>query len=98
MAENDQDKIDAVKNYLSNEFPELPLDHDYDKDLMAPKFSVEESDIMHIVKFTKKCWDDCDADTLIEHLNNLDVANALLKNPGKNVIVNKSINLDFEPK
>lgn len=98
MAENDQDKIEAVYKYLSNEFPELPRDHAYDKERMAPKFSVEKSDKIYIVKFTKLCWDKCDANTLIEHLENLDVANALRKNPEKNVIVNESINLNFEPK
>jgi hypothetical protein len=98
MINLNQDKIDAVRKYLSNEFPELPIDRAYDEERMAPKFSVEKSDIIYIVKFTKKCWNDCDANTLIEHLKNLDVADALRKNPEKNVIVNKSIDLDFEPK
>lgn len=98
MTEFDQNKINAVHKYLSNGFPEFLVIHAYDEDRMAPKFSVEKNDVIYVVKFIKKYWDNCDANTLFKHLKNLDVANALRKNPEENIIVNQSINLDFEPK
>ena len=98
MTEFDRDKINAVYNYLSNGFPELPIEDTLDEDRMTPIFSVEKADEKYVVKFIKKYWDRCDAGTLFKHLKNLDVANALHKNPKENVIVNQSINLGFEPK
>lgn len=100
MAEIDQDKIDVVYKYLSSEFPELSrsIIYQYDEERLAPKFSIDRADLVFIVKFTKKCWDDYDANTLFEHLKNIDIAKVLRKNPDKNVIVNKSSDPDFEPK
>jgi hypothetical protein len=98
MVEFDQDKFKAVYKYLFIGFPEYSIDHAYDEDLGAPKFSVEKADEKYVVKFIKKYWDRCDANSLFMHLKRLGVANALRKNPLKNVIVNQSINLGFEPK
>ena len=98
MAEFDQDKFNAVYKYLSIGFPEFSIDHAYNDDLMAPKFSIEKANERYVVKFVKKYWDRCDANTLFMHLKRLDVANALRKNPKKNVIVNQSISLGLEPK
>ena len=94
----DQDKINAVYKYLSIGFPEFSIDHAYDEDLIAPKFSVEKADEKYVVKFVKKYWNQCDANTLFMHLKRLDVANALRKNPQKYVVVNRSIDLGFEPR
>ena len=55
--EFDRDKINAVYQYLSYGFPELPIKHTHDEDSMAPKFSVEKADEIYVVKFTKKYWD-----------------------------------------
>ena len=98
MTEFDQYKFNAVYKYLSIGFPGLPIDQAYDEDLMALTFSVKNNDEIYVVKFTKKFWDRCDANALFRRLKILDVANALRKNPKKNVIVNQSINLGFEPK
>ena len=98
MTEFDQYKFDAVYKYLSIGFPGLPIDQSYDEDLMAITFSVKNNDEIYVVKFTKKYWDRCDANTLFKRLKILDVANALRKNPRQNVIVNQSISLGFEPK
>lgn len=98
MAEFDPDKINAVCKYLSNGFPEFSMDHACDENCMTPKFFVKNRDLIYIVKFIKKYWDRCDANTLFMHLKRLDVANALRKNPKKNVMVSQSINLGFEPK
>ena len=98
MTEFDQYKFDAVYKYLSIGFPGLPIDHAYNEDRMALIFSVKNNDEIYVVKFTKKYWDRCNANTLFKRLKILDVANALRKNPKKNVIVNQSINLGFEPK
>ncbi len=98
MTEFDRDQVDAVYKYLSNGFPELPIEHTLDEERMAPKFSVANADEKYNVIFIKKYWDRSDAGTLFKHLRNLDVANALRKNPKENIIVNQSINLGFEPK
>ncbi len=98
MTEFDQYKFDAVYKYLSIGFPGLPIDQAYDEDRMALTFSVKNNDEIYVVKFTKKYWDRCDANTLFKRLKILDVANALLKNPKKNVVINQSINLGFELK
>jgi hypothetical protein len=94
----DQQKYDAVYKYLSIGFPGPPIDQDYDEERMALIFSVKNNHEIYVVKITKKYWDRCDANTLFKRLKILDVANALRKNPKKNVIVNQSINLGFEPK
>jgi len=98
MTEFDQYKFDAVYKYLSIGFPELPIDQADDEDRTALIFSVKNNDEIYVLKFTKKYWDRCDANTLFRRLKILDVANALRKNPKKNVVVNESINLGFEPK
>ena len=98
MTEFDQYKFDAVYKYLSIGFPELPIDQTYDEDCMALIFSIKNNDEICVLKFIKKYQERCDASTLFRHLKILDVANALRKNPKKNVIVNQSINLGFEPK
>jgi hypothetical protein len=98
MTESDQYKFDAVYKYLSIGFPGLPIDQACDEDRMAPIFSVKNNDEIYVLKFIKKYWDRCDASTLFRRLKVLDVANALRKNPKKNVIVNQSINSGFEPK
>ena len=98
MTEFDQYKYDAVYKYLSIGFPGLPMDQTHDEDRMAIVFCVKDNDEIYVVKFAKKYWDRCNADTLFKRLKILDVANALRKNPKKNVIVNQSINLGFEPK
>ncbi|MGI9570684.1 MAG: hypothetical protein ACR2PH_13345 [Desulfobulbia bacterium] len=98
MTEFDQYKFDAVYKYLSIGFPGLSIDQAYDEERMALTFSVTNNDEIYVVKFTKKYWDRCDANTIFKRLKILDVANALRKNPKKNVVVNKSINLGFEPK
>lgn len=100
MTESDQDKIDMVYKYLSGEFPESTrsIHYKYDTDSMGFNFTIGRVDTVFIVKITKKCWDDYDANSLFEHLKKLDVANELRKNPDKNVIVNNGFDLDFEPK
>jgi hypothetical protein len=98
MTEFDRDKINAVYKYLSNAFPELSIKQTHDDDRMAPKFGFEKDDEKYVVKFNKKYWDRCDANTLFNHLKRLDVANALRTNPQENVIVSQSINLGFESK
>ena len=98
MTEFDQYKSEAVYKYLSIGFPGLPIDQSYDEDCMAQTFSVKNNDEIYVVKFLKKHWDRCDANTIFKHLKTLDVANALRKNPQENVIVSQGINLGFEPK
>jgi hypothetical protein len=98
MTEFEQYKYDAVYKYLSIGFPGLLIDQAYDEDLMATTFSVKNDDEIYVVKFIKKYWDRCDANTLFKRLKILDVANALRNNPEKIVIVNQSINLGFESK
>ena len=98
MTEFDQYKFEAVNKYLSIGFPGLSIDHNYDEDRMALTFNVKNNDKIYVVKFIKKYWDKCDANTLFMHLKRLDVANAMRKNPQENVIVSQGINLGFEPK
>jgi hypothetical protein len=98
MIESDQYKFNAVNRYLSMGFPEFSIEQAYDGERMAATFSVENKDEKYVVKFVKKYWDRCDANTLFKHMKNLDVANALRKNPQKNIIVNRSVDLGFEPK
>ena len=98
MTEFEQYKFDAVYKYLSIGFPGLQIDQTYDEDRMALTFSVKNDDEIYIVKFIKKYWDRSDANTLFKRLKILGVANALRENPEKNVIVNQSISLGFEPK
>ena len=98
MTEFEQYKFDAVYKYLSIGFPGLPIDQAFDEERMALTFSVKNNNEIYVLKFVKKYWDRCDANTLFKRLKILDVANALRKNPKKNVIVNQSISLAFEPK
>ena len=98
MTEFDRYKFDAVYKYLSIGFPGLPVDQTYDEDRMSLTFSVKNNDEIYVVKFVKEYWDRCDANTLFMHLKRLEVANALLKNPQKNIIVSQSINLGLEPR
>jgi hypothetical protein len=97
MTEFERNKINAVYKYLSIGFPELPIEYALDEDCIAPKFSIEKADEKYVVKFVKKYWDRCDANTLFKHMKILDVANVLRKNPNENVIVSQSIDLGFEP-
>jgi hypothetical protein len=99
MDEIDQAKINAVCKYLSDEFPKSsyaikPL---YDEDLFSNKFIIDRGGKDSTLIITKKCWDDKDTDTLIEHLKNQDIDKSLRKNPGKSIKVNKSINWTFGP-
>jgi hypothetical protein len=98
MTEFDQNKFDAVYKYLSIGFPGLSIGQAYDEDRTAIAFSINNNDEIYVVRFTKKYWDRCDANTLFKRLKILDVVNALRENPEKNVIVNQSIDLAFEPK
>ena len=98
MTEFDQSKADAVYKYLSIGFPGLPIDQAYDEDRRAEIWSVKNNDKIYVVKFLKKYWNKCDANTIFMHLKRLDVANALRNNPQENVIVNQGISLGLEPK
>lgn len=98
MTAFDRSKINAVYKYLSIGFPEFSIDQAYDKDHMAPTFSVKSNDEIYVLKFIPKFWDRCDAGTLFKRLKTLDVANALRKNPQENIIVNQGVYLSYEPK
>ncbi|MGD1971729.1 MAG: hypothetical protein PVF24_08950, partial [Desulfobacterales bacterium] len=98
MTAFDRSKINAVYKYLSIGFPEFSIDQAYDKDHMAPTFSVKNNDEIYVLKFIPKFWDRCDAGTLFKRLKTLDVANALRKNPQENIIVNQGVYLSYEPK
>jgi len=80
MARVAKDRLDAVRNYLHEVFPDWALAESWDDDREAQNFLLKKpSEPLHLLKVSRAVLDDCGPRKLAGLLQGRQVANALRK-------------------
>jgi hypothetical protein len=83
----DKSKLDSVKQYLQEEFPDLEITDKYDFDSGAQTFKISADAGLLLLKIGENFVDDNDEYQIVGMLSRWDVADLLRQNPQVGVLV-----------
>lgn len=82
-----ENKIQAVREYLSSKFPESKIEEKYDFDRSAQKFKIYKERSLLLLKISENFLDDNDKEQIKNTLENQKIAELLEENNEKIVFV-----------
>lgn len=83
----DEGKLDSVRKYLRNLFPDQEITEKHDFDLGAQTFKISNKAGSLLLKIGGDFVDDNDADQIVDQLKSWDVADLLKQNPEVGLLV-----------
>jgi hypothetical protein len=83
-------KMQVIRDYLGNRFPEARHDDEIDFDRYGQKFRIVKNGSVMLLSVSMSFIEDNDAEKLASTLDGLDVVSQLKNNPESTVIVKKS--------
>lgn len=96
--EMDQNKIQAIKDYLKTQFPGAGHKTMYDHNRVGQKFIIATKDSVMVLSVSKAMIVDEDPATIISLLERKDVVDILKKHPDNVVVVRASGDIEIQSK
>ena len=92
----DESKLDSVREYLNNVFPDQKITENHDFDLAAQTFNISNETDSLLLKVGENFVDDNNADQIVDLLNRWDVADLLKQHPEVGLLVTSKGPQSFE--
>jgi len=91
----DENKLNIVRAYLNNEFPDDRIEEKYDFDRSAQTFRIRSGKDLLLLKIGEEFLGDNDDEQIGTHLENWQIANLLKENKGLGIFVGNSMPVAF---